>query len=57
MLVDSLTHPGIVVAALEGLGYGDREGGVVRVVHHVVVGGPGTQVVVVGVLQVAVIPE
>ena len=59
MLVDSLTHPGIVVAALEGLGYGDREGGVVWVVHHVVVpvAIPGSQVVVIGILEVAVVPE
>ena len=52
-----MTHPGIVVAALEGLGYGHGEGGVVGVVHHVVVTSPGSQVVVVGVLEVAVIPE
>ena len=52
-----MTHPGIVVSTLQGLGYGDGQGGVVRVVHHVVVGAPRSQVVVIGVLEIAVIPE
>ena len=59
MLLDCKTHPGIVVASLQGLSYGDRQRGVVRVVHHVVVpvAIPGSQVVVIGILEVAVVPE
>ena len=59
MLLDCKTHPGIVVAALQGLSYGDRQRGVVRVVHHVVVpvAIPRSQVVVIGILEVAVVPE
>ena len=59
LVSDSLTHPGIVVAALQRLSDGDRKRGVVGVVHHVVVPvpGPRSQVVVVGILEVCVIPE
>ena len=59
MLLDWGTHPGIVVASLQGLSYGHRQRGVVRVLHHVVVpvAIPRSQVVVIGILEVAVVPE